>query len=135
MQLYRVILSISVSYPTQTIYVKANSREHALNMALLNEGRSVDEFNTILVTPLDEISIDSSVYELSDHNDEEFVFDHDQLKSFKKVDVVESTLVKFELDDGTVIEINIPNLKRTFLSELASRSDAVVKVIKQGEHN
>ena len=133
MQLYRVILSISVSYPTQTIYVKANSREHALNMALLNEGRSVDEFNTILVTPLDEISIDSSVYELSDHNDEEFVFDHDQLKSFKKVDVVESTLVKFELDDGTVIEI--PNLKRTFLSELASRSDAVVKVIKQGEHN
>lgn len=135
MQLYRVILSISVSYPTQTIYVKANSREHALNMALLNEGCSVDEFNTILVTPLDEISIDSSVYELSDHNDEEFVFDHDQLKSFKKVDVVESTLVKFELDDGTVIEINIPNLKRTFLSELASRSDAVVKVIKQGEHN
>lgn len=135
MQLYRVILSISVSYPTQTIYVKANSREHALNMALLNEERSVDEFNTILVTPLDEISIDSSVYESSDHNDGEFVFDHDQLKSFKKVDVVKSTSIKFNCDDGSVVEINIPNLTRTFLSELANRPDAIVNVIKQGEKN
>lgn len=135
MQLYRVILSISASYQTQTIHVKANSREHALNMALLNEERSVDEFNTILVTPLDEISIDSSVYESSDHNDGEFVFDHDQLKSFKKVDVVKSTIFKFEVDDGTIIQINVPNLKRSFLSELASRSDAVVKVIKPGEHS
>lgn len=134
MQLYRVILSISVSYPTQTIYVKANSREHALNMALLHEGRTVDVFNTILVTPLDEISIESKVSNTSDHNDGEFVFEYDHLKSFKKVDVVKSTSINFECDDGTVIEINIPDLKRSFLSELASRPDAIVNVIKQGEH-
>lgn len=135
MQMYRVILSVSVSHPTQTIYIKANSREHALNMALLNEERSVDEFNTILVTPLDEISIDSSVYESSDHNDDEFVFDCDQLKSFKKPNTVKSTTIKFEVDGGTIVEIDLPNLKHSFLSELAARSNAVVKVIKQGEHS
>lgn len=113
MQLYRVILSVSVSYPTQTMYIKANSREHALNIALLHEGCTINEFNTILVTPLDQISIDSSVYELSDHNDNEFVFDHDQLKSFKKIDMVKSTILNFEADGGTVIEINIPDLARS----------------------
>lgn len=84
MKLYRVVLIISVSYPTQTIYIKANSREHALNMALLHEGRIVDDFKTILVTPLDEISIDCESFKNMDHNDGEFVFDCDNLTSYKK---------------------------------------------------
>lgn len=133
MQMYRVILSVSVSHLTQTIYIKANSREHALNMALLHEGCTVDDFNTILVTPLDLISIDCDSVKNMDHNDDEFVFDCDQLKSFKKPNTVKSTIVKFDCDDGSVVEINIPNLKRSFLSELAARSNAVVKVIKPGE--
>ena len=135
MNIYRVILSISVSHPTKMIYVKANSREHALNTALLHEGCIVNDFNTILVTPLDLISIDDESFKDMDHNDDEFVFECDQLKSYKKVDVVKSTTVKFECEDGSVVDINIPNLKRSFLSDLAARSNTVVKVIKQGEHS
>lgn len=114
MQMYRVILSVSVSHLTQTIYVKANSREHALNMALLHEGRTIDNFNTILVTPIDLISIDGESFKHMDHNDSEFVFDCDQLKSFKKPNTVKSTTsttISFKCgDDGLVVCINIPNL-------------------------